>query len=225
MTDVSRETGTPPERYADLPALVSYARILATIGVERGLIGPREVPRLWARHLQNCAVVAEEERRAIPEGARVADIGSGAGLPGLVWAIVRPDLEVTLVEPLLRRSTFLAEVVEELDLAPRVHVLRARAEDLSPASFDVVTARAVARLDRLVHWTLPLVRVGGWLVALKGAGAPEEVVEAAPGIRSLGGSPAVIRTYGAGEVDPPTTAILVHRESLATRQQAQTRRP
>lgn len=224
MIDVSRETGGPPDRYSAFPALAAYARILATIGVDRGLIGPREVPRLWPRHLQNCAVVAEEERRAIPAGAHVADIGSGAGLPGIVWAIVRPDLDVTLVEPLLRRSTFLAEVVAELGLAARVHVLRARAEAVTAASFDVVTARAVARLDRLVPWTLPLVRVGGWLVALKGAGALEEAAEAAAGIRTLGGAAPVVRAYGAAELDPPTTAILVHRESLGSPRQPRRRR-
>lgn len=217
MSDVSRETAGPPARYAADPSLLAYARILATVGVERGLIGPREVPRLWPRHLQNCAVVAEQEHDAIPRGARVADIGSGAGLPGLVWAIVRPDLEVTLVEPLLRRSSFLAEAVDALGLAGRVQVVRARAEDVPHESFEVVTARAVARLDRLVGWTLPLVRVGGWLVALKGAGAGEEVGEAADRVRSLGGAPPLVRGYGVGELDPPTTAILVHRVSPSGR--------
>ena len=114
MTDVSRETSVLEERYRDYPGLAAYAGILATRGVERGLIGPREVPRIWPRHIGNCAVVAQEEREALPSGARVADVGSGAGLPGVVWSLVRPDLHLTLIEPLLRRATFLGEVIDEL---------------------------------------------------------------------------------------------------------------
>ena len=165
--DVSRETphapGVAPENLTDqarallgshLEALTAYAALLAGPGVERGLIGPREAPRLWDRHLLNCAVVAE----LIAPGARVDDVGSGAGLPGMVLALVRPDLEVTLVEPLLRRATFLHEAAERLSV-PNVHVERARAEELArqvdagrrqPA--DVVTARAVAPLGRLAGW-------------------------------------------------------------------------
>lgn len=192
--------------------MARFAEILATLGVERGLIGPREVPRLWPRHLANCAVVAEDGPDELPPGARVADVGSGAGLPGIVWALVRPDLTVTLVEPLLRRATFLSEVVDDLGLAGRVVVRRARAEDLSE-TFDVVTARAVARLPQLVAWTLPLTEVGGWVIALKGAGAAQEVDEAGPVIRRLGGGPAVVRTFGAGRLEAPTTVVLIPRVS------------
>ena len=121
----------------------AFAELLATTGVERGLIGPREVPRLWSRHLVNCAVVAEGPDSPLAPGCTVADVGSGAGLPGVVWALVRPDVRVTLIEPLLRRATFLNEAVTELALGDRVEVLRARAEDVD-RTFDVVTARAVA---------------------------------------------------------------------------------
>jgi 16S rRNA (guanine527-N7)-methyltransferase len=222
VSGVPRETALDPEaaalaaRYAHLPAMAAYAAILAGPGVERGLIGPREVPRLWPRHLANCAVVAEEAGALLPQGARVADVGSGAGLPGLVWALVRPDLHVTLVEPLLRRATFLTEVVHELGLAERVVVSRARAEDAT-GSYDVVTARAVARLPQLVGWTLPLARVGGWVIALKGASAGVELAEAADAIAALGGGAGRITEYGAGIVDPPTTTVLIPRVSAAVR--------
>jgi len=130
---------------------VAYAEALATDGVTRGLIGPREVPRLWERHLLNCAVVAE----AIPDGSEVCDIGSGAGLPGLVLSIRRPDLRVTLVEPLLRRTTFLTEVAERLDLT-NVEVVRDRAEALHGSrECSVVTSRAVAPLPRLWRGRCP----------------------------------------------------------------------
>ena len=196
------------ERFADVPGLAAYADILATRGVERGMLGPREVPRLWPRHLANCAVVALEERERIPEGSRVADVGSGAGLPGVVWSLVRPDLHLTLIEPLLRRASFLTEVVDELGLSSRVVVLRTRAEDL-PASFDVVTARAVARLPQLLSWTLPLVAPGGWLVALKGTSAAEEVTQARAILRRAGVGQVEVRTYGAALVHEPTTVVLV----------------
>lgn len=216
MTDVSRETSALVERYRSNPGMARFADILSTTGVERGLIGPREVPRLWPRHLANCAVVAEEARDHLTEGASVADVGSGAGLPGLVWALVRPDLEVTLIEPLLRRSSFLVDVVGELGLAGRVTVVRARAEDVT-VDFDVVTARAVARLEKLVPWTMPLTRVGGWVVALKGAGAAAEVSEARDLIRRSGGGAAQIRQYGAGVLESPTTAVLIPRIAVGVR--------
>ncbi len=192
--------------------MVRFAAILETIGVQRGLIGPREVSRLWSRHLANCAVVAQEEHMEIPEGAAVADVGSGAGLPGIVWALVRPDLDVTLIEPLLRRSTFLSEAVDDLGLRDRVSVLRARAEDVEPTgAFDVVTARAVARLPRLLEWTVPLARIGGHVLALKGSSVAAEVAEARAGSDDVGVGPIVIRQYGLGLLDPPTTVASTRR--------------
>lgn len=196
---------------ARLPLAVRYADWLATAAVERGLIGPREVSRVWERHLLNCAVVAS----LLPTAGSVVDVGSGAGLPGLPLAIARPDLKITLVDPLLRRSRFLTEVVADLGLT-EVEVLRARAEDLHPGrgkpaseAADVVTARAVAPLARLVGWTLPLLRPGGELVALKGASAPTELTAAAPALSRLGVTHAVVDQVGSGLVEPPTTVIRV----------------
>ena len=209
--DVSRETAGLVAHYAGFPGLVRFADVLATRGVERGLIGPREVPRIWPRHIANCAVVAQEATHTIPAGCRVVDVGSGAGLPGLVWALVRPDLRMTLLEPLLRRATFLSEVVEELDLAERVVVQRGRAEEAGTGTYDVVTARAVARLPQLLTWTLPLAREGGWVVALKGAGAALELEEAGPLLAGLGGSSARIREYGTNVLQEPTTVVEIQR--------------
>jgi 16S rRNA (guanine527-N7)-methyltransferase len=194
--------------------LTRYRDLLAGPGTERGLIGPREVDRLWDRHILNCAVVAEPSLGLIPRGASVADVGSGAGLPGLVWAIVRPDITVTLVEPLLRRATFLTEAVVELNLTDRVAVERARAEDLLRSGWepvDVVTARAVAALDKLAGWTLPLAKDGGALVALKGASAGEEVAEAQPTLGKLGVLSVDVIACGVGVVDPETTVVVAHK--------------
>lgn len=210
-SDVSRETEALVARYAAVPGLAQFTEILATRGVERGLIGPREVPRIWPRHVANCAVVAEQAGDVIPTGASVVDVGSGAGLPGLVWALVRPDLQITLLEPLLRRATFLGEVVADLALDGRVEVRRGRAEEVAEGSYDVVTSRAVARLPQLLTWSLPLARSGGWVVALKGSGAAQELDEAAGLLPRLGGVNARIVAYGAGIVAEPTTVVLVQR--------------
>lgn len=188
-----------------LPIAEAYAAFLADAGTVRGLIGPREVPRLWERHLLNCAVLAE----LIPAGASVCDIGSGAGLPGLVLAIRRPDLRVTLVEPLLRRTRFLEEAVSVLEL-DNVEVVRARAEQLhGTREFDVVTSRAVAALDKLLAWSLPLCRPGGEVLAMKGASAAEEVAAAAEAIRRLGGVRAEVVQVGDDVTDVPTTVVRV----------------
>ena len=197
------------ERYPEAAAgLVAYAELLATAGVERGLIGPREVPRLWERHLLNCAVVAE----LIPPGATVADAGSGAGLPGLVLALVRPDLRVTLVEPMLRRTTFLTEAVEGLGLVDRVEVRRARIEELPKAArFDVVTSRAVASLDKLVGWCAPRLAPGGRILAMKGDRAETELAEAGPLLARRGLNSSRVLRVGAGVVDPPTAVVELAR--------------
>lgn len=205
MTDVSR--GTPPTVARDifgerLPLACLYAEELATTGVEWGLIGPREVPRLWERHLLNSAVVVPR----VPQGASVADVGTGAGLPGLVWAIARPDLQISLIEPLLRRVNFLQHIVSQLQLADQVQILRSRADDVSD-TFDVVTARAVAPLDKLARWCMPLVGDGGVLLALKGSGAPDEVRVAGKVLSRLGARDTVIATYG--DVAVPTTVVEV----------------
>lgn len=188
-----------------LPLAERYAGWLAGAGIVRGLIGPREVPRLWERHLLNCAVLAD----AIPASATVADIGSGAGLPGLVVAIARPDLVVTLVEPLLRRATFLSEVAGDLGL-DNVEVVRGRAEALhGQRRFDVVTSRAVAPLATLVDWSMPLVDAHGALVAMKGARADAEVAESADALARWGCAPAEVLALGDGVVSPPTIVVRV----------------
>lgn len=215
---VSRET---PGAAPDLPAwlvgrdrqLAEFTTLLAGAGVERGLIGPREVPRLWERHVLNCAVVADPSVGLVAEGSTVGDVGSGAGLPGLVWAISRPDLQVILIEPLLRRSTFLQEAVDQLGLGSQVSVWRGRAEDAVGAvpALDVVTARAVAPLDRLLDWTVPLLREGGQVVALKGSNAPSEVEGASASIARWDLRGLRVETVGAGWVDPPTTVVVAQR--------------
>lgn len=167
---------------ARLPLAGRFADLLAEAGVERGLIGPREAPRLWDRHLLNCAMLAE----AIPDGVALADLGSGAGLPGLVLAIARPDLRITLVEPLERRTTFLVEAVDALGLSD-VEVVRGRAEALhGQRVFDVVTSRALAPLARLLEWSMPLVAPDGALVAMKGRSIEAEIDEAGPQLRRFG---------------------------------------
>ncbi len=200
-----------------LDLAAAYAELLATEGVVRGLIGPRETPRIWERHLLNCAAMAER----IPEGASVIDVGSGAGLPGLVLAIARPDLAVTLVEPLARRTAFLVEAVEQLGLTRTVRVFRGRAEEAaagtratSPLSADIVTARAVAALDRLADWCLPLAVAGGRLVALKGASAAEEIAAHGAAVARLGGGEPELHRCGVGVIDPPATVIEVVRDRV-----------
>ncbi|NYE36349.1 16S rRNA (guanine527-N7)-methyltransferase [Nocardioides cavernae] len=182
-----------------------YTELLATEGVLRGLIGPREAPRLWERHVLNSAVIEE----AIPHGSTVCDIGTGAGLPGIVLAIARQDLAVTLVEPLLRRTTFLAEVVEELEL-DQVTVVRGRAEDLhGDATFDVVTSRAVAPLGRLLGWSMPLVAPSGALLAMKGQSIHEEIAAARDVLATWRcGEPQVLEV-GAAKIEPTTTLVRV----------------
>jgi 16S rRNA (guanine527-N7)-methyltransferase len=192
----------------ELPVVERYAALLAGAGVERGLVGPREADRLWERHLLNCAVVGE----IIAPEAAVVDVGSGAGLPGVVLGIIRPDLSITLLEPLLRRVAFLSECVAELGLE-HLDVRRARAEEVAGEfAADVVTARAVAPLDRLLGWGLPLLRPGGELLAMKGERAAAELEAAAPVLRSFGVRTAELRQVGHGKVDPPTTIVRVVAE-------------
>lgn len=166
----------------------AFADALAAEGVLRGLIGPRELPRLWERHLLNSAALLPY----LPAAGTVVDVGSGAGLPGIVVACARPDLEVVLVEPMERRALWLTEVSEALGLSS-VQVIQRRAEEVhGRLAADVVTARAVAPLDRLMTWCFPLVRDGGALLAMKGSRAQAEVDEAATLIERLGGAPAEI---------------------------------
>jgi 16S rRNA (guanine527-N7)-methyltransferase len=171
--------------------------------VERGLIGPNEVPRIWERHLLNSAVVAE----LVPAPCSLVDLGSGAGLPGIVLAMLLRDSEVTLLEPALRRAVFLEEVVMELGL-DNARVVRARAEQMAGTlAADVVIARAVAPLDRLAAMALGLLRPGGTVLAIKGARAPAELRAAAPALRRLGVRDAEVLVAGSGKVDPAATVV------------------
>jgi 16S rRNA (guanine527-N7)-methyltransferase len=190
---------------AALPAAERFVAHLADTGISWGLVGPREVPRLWDRHVLNCAVLTD----LIAQDARVIDIGSGAGLPGLTIALRRPDLRVVLVEPLLRRAHWLELVVADLGLA-NVKVRRSRAEELHGEEYgDYVTARAVASLDRLARWGLPLLRPHGELLALKGQSAAEEVSRTARAVSAAGGVGTEVVTVGAEFLDSPVTVVRV----------------
>jgi 16S rRNA (guanine527-N7)-methyltransferase len=179
-----------------------YAGMLATRGVEHGLIGPHEVPRLWDRHLLNCAVVAE---LIDSQPATLVDIGSGAGLPGIVLAMVRPELNVILLEPMDRRCRFLTDCIAELGLS-NASVLRARAED-AVLRADIATARAVAPLDRLAELAVRLVRPGGMVLAIKGQTAADELKKARPVLKRLGIRSAEVVRAGQGKVVPATTVV------------------
>ena len=182
-----------------------YVDILASRGVDWGLIGPREIGRLWERHILNSIALES----LIPEGCRVADVGSGAGLPGIPLAILRPDLEMTLIEPMLRRSNFLTEALDELGLDDRVTVVRGRAED-ADLHVDVVVSRAVAKLATLINWTADLIVESGSLLALKGQSADDEVVKAKKELskRRLSAEVLLIRADPAADV---TRAVRVRR--------------
>lgn len=218
MSDVPRETPPVPDAArgvfssSAMPAVERYAELLATDGVLRGLIGPREVPRLWDRHLINSVALAP----AVPDGVSVADVGTGAGLPGLVLALARPDLTVTLIEPLLRRTRFLEEVVAELGLG-NVTVVRARAEELhGTATYDVVTSRAVAPLGRLLEWCMPLVSPNGFALALKGASAGDEVHAVTPASGRRGwAAPELVLVGPHGASRMPTGSDPDHQASTA----------
>jgi 16S rRNA (guanine527-N7)-methyltransferase len=195
--------------FADrLPLARRFATLLVTDGMRRGLVGPRESGRIWSRHLGNCAVVTE----LIPTDSRVVDVGSGAGLPGLVIAIRRPDVRVDLVEPLQRRVDFLTDTVRALDLGEQVRVVRGRAEEAAVigavSAAPVVTARAVAPLDRLVAWCLPLLEPEGRLVLIKGRSAAAEVGQHRDALRKAGARDVRVVRCGTGLIEPATTVVV-----------------
>ena len=217
--------GAPPAAqkvFGDrLDLAVRYAGMLATDGVKRGLIGPREAERVWERHLLNSAAVES----LIADGARVADVGSGAGLPGIPLALARPDLRMTLIEPMLRRTTFLREVVDELRLD--VEIVRGRAEDpvvrQRLGEVDVVVCRAVAAQDKLTEWCLPLLRDGGLLLAVKGDRADEEVVQHRRVMESLGAEAVRVVRCGGDYLESPTTVVVAERTAARGKQASQAR--
>ncbi|HSF97600.1 MAG TPA: 16S rRNA (guanine(527)-N(7))-methyltransferase RsmG [Ornithinibacter sp.] len=196
-----------------MPLATRFAEILADTGVSHGLIGPREVPRLWERHILNCAVIAD----AFAPGARLVDVGSGAGLPGLVLAIVRPDLEVHLVEPMLRRTQWLDGVIADLGLES-VTVHRGRAEEFAGSlSAPYVTARAVARLDKLARWCVPLLDPGGLLVAMKGRSAAAELAEDRRALERLGLKEALVTEHTSALLQEPVLTVDLRFEPRPTR--------
>lgn len=207
MVELTEQEAVAAERiFGDrLDLAKRYVEHLATSGIERGLIGPREVPRLWNRHVLNCAVVAE----LIDDGAKVADVGSGAGLPGLCLAIARPDLYLTLIEPLERRVVWLEEVVMDLGLS-NVEIIRSRAEAaIGKVECSVVTARAVSALKTLAPLTIPLLGGEGELLAIKGRSAEEEIATAGKTIRNLGGYLTEVVVAGQDVLEEPTTVVRV----------------
>ncbi|MBV8967227.1 MAG: 16S rRNA (guanine(527)-N(7))-methyltransferase RsmG [Mycobacteriaceae bacterium] len=196
-----------------------YAQLLATDGVERGVIGPGEVHRLWDRHLLNSAAIEE----LIPACAGVVDAGSGAGLPGIPLALARPDLHVILVEPMQRRVDFLREVAEELGIGTTVEVVRGRVEENAVRHriglVDVVTCRAVASLDKLAGWCLPLLRPGGQLLAIKGERAEEEVQRHRRVMASHGARTVRVVRCGGDYLDPSTTVVVAERAGTGPRRE------
>ena len=209
----------PPEAAtifgARLDLAVRFADLLCTEGLIRGLLGPREAPRIWERHILNGAVVSE----LLAPGLRVADVGSGAGLPGIPIALVRPDVDVVLLEPLARRCGFLELVIESLELGDQVSVVRGRAPDAARAAatahnfpIDCVVARAVAPLERLISWTMPLVAPGGELLAVRGERAEQELQEALPGMARLGAGAARLAECGSDLLGAPVRVVRVPRQ-------------
>lgn len=228
MTDGATEPGVvPPEAQRlfgeNTESAARFVDLLAERGVERGVIGPREIDRLWDRHVLNSAVLAE----LIPAEATVVDVGSGGGFPGVPLALARPDIEVTLLEPMARRIQWLTEVVDELGLT-NVVVVRGRAEEKAIRTrlgeADIVTARAVAPLARLAEWCLPLVRAGGLLLALKGASAAEEVQRDASTVRKVGGESIDVVQCGVDVVETPTTVVVIEAGPKPKRTRSRRRR-
>jgi 16S rRNA (guanine527-N7)-methyltransferase len=206
-THPPEEVAGPARRVfgARMPLAARYAHLLATDAVDWGLLGPHEVDRVWARHLLNCAVVGE----LVPSGALVVDVGSGAGLPGVPLAIARPDLRLVLLEPMARRVDFLRRAVTDLELTSSITVVRGRAESSPGLAAPVVVARAVAPLERLARWCLPLLRPGGALLALRGERAERELADAAAALAALRLSAELV-TCGAG-LPEPTRVVRLRR--------------
>ena len=191
---------------AQYPLISRYVDILTSTGVEWGLLGPREADKVWDRHILNCAALSE----LIAADSSVADVGSGAGLPGIPLAVLRPDLRVTLIEPLLRRSTFLTQTVEKLGIADRVQVVRSRAED-HHQSYDFVVARAVAPLGRLIGWCNPLRVTSGGILALKGESAAEEAAAAQPQLEAAHLQAEILTVQAHPDTEPATVIRLSER--------------
>lgn len=193
--------------FKDEKAISRYVDILTNRGNEWGLLGPSENDRIWSRHILNCAVLVD----FIPANAKVADVGSGAGLPGLVIAIARDDIDVTLIESLERRAKFLELAIDELGLADRVRVIRGRSEDVQE-KFDVVTARAVAALPKLLGFTCDLFLPKGQLIALKGKNASVEVEKSRAKLKKLRASAEIIEVHALANSEPTWIVRVTSKE-------------
>lgn len=205
FADLEKEPAFAAEYFGSQVQLArGYAARLAADSETFGLLGPRELPKIWSRHVLNSALLAE----LVPDGASVADVGSGAGLPGIPMAIAQPKAQFTLIEPMERRANWLSSVVTDLGLT-NVEVLRARAEDVHRTDFDIVTARAVAALDKLLRMLTPLTRGSELktILAMKGSRAPEEILQAKSRLERLGFAEPEILTLGLGKA--PETATVV----------------
>ncbi len=205
MDDLEKEPAYAAELFGDQIKLArGFAQRLAKDSETFGLLGPRELPRIWSRHVINSGLLAE----LVPDGSKVVDVGSGAGLPGIPMAIAQPQAEFTLVEPMERRANWLNQVVQDLGIN-NVRVLRARAEDIAETDFDLATARAVAALDKLLKMLTPLIKDSKQktIIAMKGSKAQEEIDEAAKRIEQLGYAQPEIITLGLNKA--PETATVV----------------
>lgn len=205
MDDLEKEPAYAAELFGDQIELArGFAQRLAQDSETFGLLGPRELPRIWSRHVINSGLLAE----LVPDGSKVVDVGSGAGLPGIPMAIAQPMAQFTLVEPMERRANWLNQVVQDLGIT-NVRVLRARAEDVVETDFDLATARAVAALDKLLKMLTPLIKDSRekTVIAMKGSKAQEEIAEAAKRIAQLGYSQPEIITLGLNKA--PETATVV----------------
>lgn len=193
--------------------LQPFHDILAGDGVTRGVIGPREHDRLWSRHLLNCAAVADPSLNLVPHGATVIDVGTGGGLPGVVWALTRPDITMILVEPLQRRIAFLNDAVASLGIADRVQLNAVRAQDFDGPAGDVVTSRALSSLDDIAQWSVPLLHSDGSIVAMKGARADVELAEARESMQRMGIGEARVVRIGPLQADGhPWASVVVMKE-------------
>ena len=202
LVEIARETYG-----AEFPAINRYVDILRSTALDWGLLGPREAERLWDRHILNSAALSG----LIAADSAVADVGSGAGLPGIPLGILRPDLRVTLIEPLLRRFTFLTQTVEELQISDRVEVVRSRAED-HRQTYHIVVARALAPLDRLIGWCNPLRAPDGVILALKGASAADEIAAAGQQLQAAQLQAEVLEVRAHPDVEPATVVCLHHAD-------------
>ena len=202
------EQRTAEQIFGDrLPLATRYVAHLCSTGIEHGLLGPREIPRMWSRHVLNCAVLATE----LPSGATVADVGSGAGLPGIALAVARPDVIFQLIEPMERRVQWLDTVTRDLGL-DNVTVIRARAEEVADEVMaDVVTARAVSALKKLLPLTAPLMDDGGELLLLKGRSAAQEIDAAAKVLKKYRLRRPQVELLGEDLLDEPTTVVRIPR--------------